>query len=612
MIFDCEGDGLYPSKFHVLSYMEDGKVKSLTSHKQMREWLLSQDVLIGHNIRLWDIPHLERVLDIEITATIYDTLFLSWYIFPNRVKYGLEWFGEDYGIEKPKIVDWENLSLEEYVYRCEEDVKINAKVWDHITRDLGHLYGVPQEDAHNLPIVKYLGFKAFCAYKQEQVKWKLDIDFCKAAIAKLEPIKQEKSDALAAVMPNVVKMKKKDPPAKPYKKDGTLSVEGVKWQKYLSEQGLKKDHSLPISIVDKVEPPKPTSPAQIKDWLFSLGWEPCTFKYVKEDDGSTRTIPQIKKLDEPELTDSVVALIDEHPEVAHLEGLSMVSHRLATLHGFLENVDEDGFISAQIQGLTNTLRFKHKVLVNLPGVDKPYGDLIRGCLIARDGKTLIGSDQTSLENTTQRHYMYDYDPEYVEEMNKPGYDSHLDLAAHAGVLTKEQIWEPDASSKYKVIRKAYKKINYSAIYNIQAPKLSRELKVPQREAQSLLDAFWGRNWSIKKLSEDLTVKKVNGQMWLFNPVSKFWYSLRHDKDRFSTLNQGTGVYCFDMWVREVYKEYDTILGQFHDEIILEVDKGDNWAEKYLNSCIHTVNNKLQLNVPLGISTERGNSYADIH
>jgi hypothetical protein len=35
-------------------------------------------------------------------------------------------------------------------------------------------------------------------------------------------------------------------------------------------------------------------------------------------------------------------------------------------------------------------------------------------------------------------------------------------------------------------------------------------------------------------------------MWLYNPVSKFWYSAIY-KDIFSTLNQGTGVYCFDTW-----------------------------------------------------------------
>ena len=37
----------------------------------------------------------------------------------------------------------------------------------------------------------------------------------------------------------------------------------------------------------------PNSSAQVKDWLFSLGWNPQTFKYIKEDDGSEREIPQI-------------------------------------------------------------------------------------------------------------------------------------------------------------------------------------------------------------------------------------------------------------------------------------------------------------------------------
>ena len=62
------------------------------------------------------------------------------------------------------------------------------------------------------------------------------------------------------------------------------------------------------------------------------------------------------------------------------------------------------------------------------------------------------------------------------------------------------------------------------------------------------DVYWQRNWSVKRVAEELTVKTVDGEMWLFNPVSELWYSLRYEKDRFSTLNQGTGVYCFDRWI----------------------------------------------------------------
>ena len=51
-----------------------------------------------------------------------------------------------------------------------------------------------------------------------------------------------------------------------------------------------------------------------------------------------------------------------------------------------------------------------------------------------------------------------------------------------------------------------------------------------------------------KVASKARTRDLFGSTWLYNPVSEFWYSLRSDKDRFSTLNQGTGVFCFDSWV----------------------------------------------------------------
>ena len=121
-----------------------------------------------------------------------------------------------------------------------------------------------------------------------------------------------------------------------------------------------------------------------------------------------------------------------------MEGLSILTHRISILNGCLGNIDEDGYIQARIQGLTNTLRFKHQVVVNLPGVDKPYGTDIRGCLIAPEGYELLGSDMCSLEDRTKQGFMKGYDPKYVEEMSAVDFDPHTGLAVFAGEITKEE------------------------------------------------------------------------------------------------------------------------------------------------------------------------------
>jgi len=99
----------------------------------------------------------------------------------------------------------------------------------------------------------------------------------------------------------------------------------------------------------------------------------------------------------------------------------------------------NGYVKAEIAGLTNTLRFKHKKpLVNLPGVDKPWGKEVRGCLVAPEGYVLCGADMTSLEDTTKRHFIHPYDPEFVKEMSREDFDPHLKLAVMAGVITEDE------------------------------------------------------------------------------------------------------------------------------------------------------------------------------
>jgi hypothetical protein len=137
--------------------------------------------------------------------------------------------------------------------------------------------------------------------------------------------------------------------------------------------------------------------------------------------------------------------------------------------------------------------------------------------------------------------------------------------------------------------------------------------VERKKAAKLLQDFWKRNWSIRKVADIQTVKIVDGRKWLYNPVSKFWYSLREDKDRFSTLNQSTGVYCFDKWIGYIRERRPQLTAQFHDEIVLQIKQGFfEKAVKLLQESIDKVNDELKLNILLKIDIKHGNTYAGIH
>lgn len=435
-VFDLESDGLYDqvTKIHVVSYTTDGEnYYSLFNYDEMREFFSSHKTYVCHNGIRYDKRVVEKVLGIKVTGKVYDTLPLAWYLDYDRVKHGLDGYGEKFGVPKPKITDWENLSQAEYQHRCEEDVKINWLLYKDLTKRLLFLYKDKTEADR---FWKYLNFKMECAAYQEEVGIKLDVDLAQRCVDTLTQQQEEKTVELSKAMPLRTLYKKVSPPKQMLKKDGTPTAHAERWFHHCDSLDVPRDYLSELRVPTGTEVANPGSSDQVKEWLFSLGWEPCTFKYEKEGDGSERQIPQVRK--DGELTESVKLLIDKDPAVAVLDGLTVIQHRLSIFKGFLETA-VNGRVRAEIAGLTNTLRFKHsKPLVNLPGVDKAWGKEVRGCLLADDDTVMCGADMVSLEDTTRRHYIQPLDPVYVAKQSEIGYDPHLDLATKAGMCTEDE------------------------------------------------------------------------------------------------------------------------------------------------------------------------------
>jgi len=620
MIFDIECPSLNPDRIYCLSYYDEitQEEDTITDYDIMRDLLLTTDKLIGHNIIRFDIPVLERILGIDLSSKeVVDTLGLSWYLYNDRTKHGLEEWGTEFGVPKPKITDWNNLSIEEYSYRCSQDVKINTLLYNKQITYLNKLYNNRIKS-----ILNYIRFKLECAREQEEIKWKLDVETCRRNLDYFEQEANLRIDNLSRVMPKVIKYKTVEKPLNMFKKNGEYTIAALNWVDLLYEHNLDEDYEGTIEVAVSESEGNPKSHSQMKDWLFSLGWEPDVFK---NNEKNVR-IPQINN--DKNICNSIKKLYGIQPELANLESLYTINSRISILKGFLEN-QEDGYIKACIAGFTNTFRFKHKILVNLPKAleekdpnSRKYYDgvYIRECLICEDDEYLCGSDMSSLEDTTKQHYIYKYDPEYIREMRTPGFDAHLDIAVLANMLTKEQAEDHKLYDRtkgkegisYKPIRFKAKTTNFASTYKVGYKKLALTSGMTEEEAKELLKIFWQRNNSILKVERDSKIKTLGEDMWLYNPVSKLWYPLRYEKDCFSTLNQSTADYCFNVWVKEIRKRFK-ICGQFHDEVIIPIKKGyEEILKQYLYECIDRVNQILKLNVPLGISMDINSNYALIH
>jgi len=633
-IFDIESNGLLEDAtlIHCLSYgIYEGKELlakgTFTDYAEIADFILKQEVVVGHKITEYDIPLVEKILDIKVTAKVIDSLAMSFYLYPIKgFVHGLAAWGERMGFGKPKVEDWENQPIEVYINRCESDVEINARAFHSMMGYLMAIYDYNVDEV--LRLIGYIGYKMDCLREQEEEKIKLDIRLAQQSQLDLEFIIDEKISNLAKYMPRQIE---KEMPALMYKKDGELSKNGEKWVALLKLKGL------PANTTQITEPGSPTSPPQLKSWLINLGWKPRTFKLNKKNE----KVAQVSLPFGGGLCPSVKDLFEQYPFLSELAGLYRARHRYGLFKSFLESVDDNGYIYSRAQGFTNTLRLQHaKPVANLPGVDKYYGKEIRGCLtVPDDSYIMCGSDISGLEDNTKQHYIYFYDPDYVTEMRVPGFDPHIDIAVLAGLLTKsdEEYFkyvesekntlkdnflfaskeEEDRYNRIKKARGQAKTINFSATYGAGAAKIASTLKCSLAEAKKLHKTYWTRNAAVKKTAKDCKVKTVNGQKWLYNPVSGFWLFLKAEKDRFSTLNQSTGVYVFDSWVRKVRQGLNEIgvkiSLQYHDELLLKCKKHlKNDVDVILKKAMDEMNAETGLNVRIGCSVDWGTNYAECH
>lgn len=183
-----------------------------------------------------------------------------------------------------------------------------------------------------------------------------------------------------------------------------------------------------------------------------------------------------------------------------------------------------------------------------------------------------------------------------------------------GLSEKEQ---ETLFNNIKKSRTSAKTVNFAATYGAGAAKISKTLKCEVSFAKNLHKTYWERNKAVKYTGRDAIVKTVLNQKWIYNTISGFWMFLKVEKDRFSTINQSSGVYFFDCWlmlVKSKLKGLDAhIVLQYHDECLIICKVGlKEKVEQALNEAIIEVNAEIKLNVTIGISIDWGQNYAECH
>lgn len=592
------------------------------------------NTVVGHFFLGYDLPALKKMFpNINFKAKIIDSLALSHYLFNDRLKHGLEDYGVEFGYEKVKISEeeWENLTYEKAVERCSRDVQINCILWDKQLALLRELYET--DDEIHSPIAR-CNFKMELLHIQENNKIKLDVELCKKNLAFLEDIIAEKEKELNSILPKIKNIALRKKPKSLYKANGQLSVAGEKWMTLVKGCNLPEDYDGDINEVVSESEPNCQSTKQMKDYLFSKNWSPKLFK-----DGANGKVPQLRD-DNKELCSSIKELIKTVPELEALDGLSVAQHRAGYLKAFLDTMDEEGFVKASWSGMAKTFRVKHnKPIVNLPSNNSQYGDLVRSCLIAPEGMVFANADLSSLEDKTKQCCIYPYDPKYVETLNTPGYDAHLNIGKLGGFMSDEEIeffrWyknknkrledlpeifktynEEELSQQFKKlskVRHSCKTTNYSATYGASYKKIAESADIPEKDAKALHKAYWDLNWSVKKFSEDLKIKTVDSKNWIYSPFTKLWLILSSDHIRFSACNQNFGACVFDTFLWFLIQAGIKPIMNIHDELSFYIPIGyEDWARKIIKESMDKVNTIFNQPIKFESEPEFAKSYGSVH
>ena len=610
-VIDIETDGLLPdlTKIHVMGWWVSGskEVHTTTDLNKMKEVIISSEVIVGHNFYMFDSIVLEDFLGIKID-NIIDTLALSNYLREPRITHGLASYQEEVGVAKIEVGDWVDGSIELYEERVKEDVKINVNLYHIFMKELKVLYGGNAE--------RFAMFiSSFYSDYREHYRnpFKLDIPKLNYGLETLTEMVEKRIADLITVMPKIPTVHYK--PAKMNRKDGTISSVGSKYLLALEENGYPLNAEEYITYED----PNPSSHDQVKEWLFSLGWKPEVFK-----DGANGPVPQLKNKDK-DLCESIVAL--NIPETIVLQDLSVLSNRLSNLKR-MDKFRVGNYLAADIGGLTNTLRIKHRTLVNITKVKALHGEYERSILTCEDDEILLGADLSSLENYTRTNFICEINPSAIDELLDKDFDSHLDIAKFANMLTEEDCetyktlkgnydnLTPEELTAYlniDKIRDMAKTVSYGALYGIGASKLAKELKAPVSIAKKLLDAYWGKHYAVKLFENNLLIEEIGGVKWIKSPLNGVYYSVRSVKDKFSLINQSAGSYIFKLWIDEIRSRGVKITAQFHDEIIARIKVADlDKVKLIVEESLVEVNNSLSLRIPITCNIKTGKYYSQIH
>lgn len=372
-----------------------------------------------------------------------------------------------------------------------------------------------------------------------------------------------------------------------------------------------------------------TQPEVVKSFLIKLGWKapeewnlatdfddnyikvetPCEVRWPPKAAYENQVVRRLRKGDflvsSPKLSE---ADYEDLPEGLgrKIAEYNTYNHRRRFLEnpkdpenkGLLSYVRDDGRLPCGVNNFaTRSGRGAQRIWVNAPSESALYGKQIRQCLIAGEGKKLVGIDMKSAQLSIAAYYANNeayYENvasgmEEDEDGNYLGETAHCVNARMFGMVTREE-WDlakdtqdKDLISSIGLRRKKSKGGSFSVIFGAAGAKVAKTIGIPEAEGNKRKEQFlkqMGLDNVISTLKAyESTYKYKSG--WLL-PLAYGYYLYNNSGHKnVNTIVQGFEALAQKMAIIRLSKEVErkglklhiNQVLDVHDEVLLEVSIG---------------------------------------
>lgn len=306
----------------------------------------------------------------------------------------------------------------------------------------------------------------------------------------------------------------------------------------------------------------------------------------------------------------------EHPFLAHL-----LEHRDAiklrqTVDGLLKEIRDDGRVHTtymQTVAVTGRLSSKDPNLQNIPMRTEEGRRIREGFVVGEGYESLLSADYSQIEMRIMAHVSGD---QSLIDAFQSGQDFHTVTASHVFGVAPEDV---SVAQRSKI-----KAMNYGLAYGLSAYGLSNQLKVSVGEAKELMADYFSRFGKVHEYLEEV-VDQARRQGYTETLLGRRRYlpdltstnRQRRDMAERAALNapiQGSAADLIKLAMLATDQKLaeaaltSRVLLQVHDELILEVAKGEE--EKVREIVTNAMGHAMDLSVPLTVAIGVGRSWFD--